>query len=117
MNKSKEVYERFNNLVIASEKLSEVPSLEAIEKRILSIVSTYWSQSEKLTVNESLKKIEELSNATAFKYVKQLRNKGYIQVVNDEFDNRIKHLSPTSLCDAYFSNLGRHIIEAAHLKS
>ena len=113
----KEVYERFNNLVIASEKLTDAPPLEAIEKRILFILSTYWSQNEKLTVNESLKKIEELSNATAFKYVKQLRNKGYIQVVIDEFDNRIKYLSPTSLCDEYFSNLGRHIIEDAHIKS
>lgn len=117
MSKFKEVYERFNNLVITSEKLSEAPSLETIEKRILSILSTYWSQSEKITVNESLKNIEELSNATAFKYIKQLRNKGYIQVVIDELDNRIKYLSPTSLCDAYFSNLGRHIIEAAHIKS
>lgn len=117
MHNFKVVYERFNNLVIASEKLTDAPQLETIEKRILSILSTFWFQNEKLTVNESLKKLEELSNATAFKYIKQLRNKGYIQVVIDEFDNRIKYLSPTSLCNDYFSNLGRHIIEAAHSKS
>jgi DNA-binding MarR family transcriptional regulator len=116
MCKFKEVYERFNNLVIASEKLSDAPSLEAIEKRILSILSVYWSQGGKLTVNDSLKMIEELSNATAFKYIKQLRIKGYIQVVVDELDNRIKYLSPTNLCNEYFSNLGKCIISAAQAK-
>jgi len=116
MCKFKEVYERFNNLVIASEKLSDAPSLEAIEKRILSILSVYWSQGGKLTVNDSLKMIEELSNATAFKYIKQLRIKGYIQVVVDELDNRIKYLSPTSLCNEYFSNLGKCIMAAAQVK-
>lgn len=117
MSNFREVYERFTNLVIASEKLSDIPSLEAMEKRILSILITYWSKNEKLTVNETLKKIEEISNATAFKYIKQLRNKGYIRLVIDEFDNRIKYVTPTSLCDEYFSKLGSHIIEAANIKS
>lgn len=108
----KEVYQRFNNLVLASEKLSDLPSLEAIERRVLFILSSHWSQHEQLTVNESLKKIEEFSNATAFKYIKQLRNKGYIQVVVDKLDNRIKYLSPTNLCDDYFARLGMHIVQA-----
>ena len=76
---------------------SDLPSLEATERRVLFILSSHWSQHEQLTVNESLKKIEEFSNATAFKYIKQLRNKGYIQVV---------------VCDDYFARLGMHIVQA-----
>lgn len=116
MTNYKDVYERFINIVIAAEKLSDMPSLDAIEKRILHILSTYWSQNEKLTVNQSVKKIEELSSATAFKYLKQLRTKGYIQLVIDEIDNRVKYVLPTSICDEYFSNLGRHLIEATNTK-
>lgn len=115
MTNFKEVYEKFINLAIAAEKLSEACSPDPLERRILSILSTYWSNGKSITVGESVKSIDELSSATAFKYIKQLKNKGYLQFVVDEKDNRIKYVLPTSLTDEFFSNLGKHLVEAASM--
>lgn len=116
MSNFKEVYEKFINLVIAAESLSDDHLLDPIEKRVLFILSTYWSNGKSITVGESLKRVNELSTATTFKYIKQLRNKGYIQLVVDEADNRVKYVLPTSRTDELFTSLGKHLVEAVGLK-
>ena len=115
MSNFKEVYQKFINLAIAAEQLSDTHKLDPIEKRILHILSTYWSTSNTITVSESLKRINEFSASTTFKYIKQLREKGYIQLKLDKVDNRVKYLMPTSLTDDFFSDHGKHIIAAASI--
>lgn len=117
MSDFKAVYERFINLAIAAEELSDAHLLDPIERRILYILSTYWSKGKTITVGESVKRIDELSSATTFKYIKQLKNKGYLQLVVDEKDNRVKYVLPTSLVDEFFSNLGKHLIEAVNIQN
>lgn len=112
----KAVYEKFLNLAIAAEKLSDAHLLDSTEKRVLSILSTYWSNGRPITVGESMKRIDELSSATTFKYIKQLKNKGYLQIVVDEKDNRVKYVLPTSITDEFFSNLGKHLIDAVNIQ-
>ena len=113
MSTFKEVYQRFINLAIATEQLSDLPSLDPIEKRLLALLSNSWSNNKKITVVESMNITNELSTSTIFRYIKKLRQKGYLELIVDEVDNRVKYVSPTKQCDKYFSKLGKLMTEAS----
>ena len=110
-------YQRFINLMLATENLSDPLFVSPIERRILYILSTYWSSGKSITVSESLIRVNEVSAATAFKYIKKLKEKGYIRLSLDKNDNRIKYVLPTALTDKFFGEMGKHLIEAASIKS
>ena len=42
----KYVYQRFINLAIAPEQLSDLPLLDPIEKRLLPLLSHFWSNNK-----------------------------------------------------------------------
>lgn len=113
MSTFKDVYQKFINLAIATEQLSELPSLDPIEKRLLALLSHSWSNNKKITVVETMNITNELSTSTIFRYIKKLRQKGYLELIVDEIDNRVKYVSPTKQCDKYFSKLGKLLVEAA----
>ena len=113
MSNFKNVYQKFINLSMAVAKLSDFPMLEPIEERILNILSSYWSNKKQITVVEAMNMTEEISTSTAFRYLKKLRQKGYIELVVDEVDNRVKYVSATKQTDKYFAKLGQLITEAA----
>ena len=112
MSTFKDVYQKFINLAIATEQLSELPSLDPIEKRLLALLSHSWSNNKKITVVETMNITNELSTSTIFRYIKKLRQKGYLELIVDEIDNRVKYVSPTKQCDKYFSKLGKLLVEA-----
>lgn len=112
MSSFKDIYQKFINLAIATEQLSELPALDPIEKRLLALLSHAWSKNKKITVVETMNITHELSTSTVFRYIKKLRNKGYLELIVDEIDNRVKYVSPTKQCDKYFSKLGKHLVEA-----
>jgi DNA-binding MarR family transcriptional regulator len=114
MSGFKDVYQKFLNLAMAAEKLSELPLLEPIEKRMLGLLSAYWSDKKPITVVEAMNMTEELSPSTIFRYLKKLREKGYIELVVDELDNRVKYVSPTKQTDKYFAKLGKLMTEASN---
>jgi DNA-binding MarR family transcriptional regulator len=64
-------------------------------------------------VVETMNITNELSTSTIFRYLKKLRQKGYLELIVDEIDNRIKYVSPTKQCDKYFSRLGKLMTEAS----
>lgn len=109
----KDVYQKFINLAIATEQLSDLPTLDPIEKQLLALLSHSWSNNRKITVVETMNITNELSTSTVFRYLKKLRQKGYLELIVDEIDNRVKYVSPTKQCDKYFSRLGKLITEAS----
>lgn len=109
----KDVYQKFINLALATEQLSELPALDPIEKRLLALLSHSWSNNKKTTVVETMNITNELSTSTIFRYLKKLRQKGYLELIVDEIDNRVKYVSPTKQCDKYFSKLGKLMAEAS----
>ena len=113
MSTFKDIYQKFINLAIATEQLSELPSLDPIEKRLLALLSHSWSNDKKITVVETMNITSELSTSTVFRYIKKLRQKGYLELIVDEVDNRVKYVSPTKQCDKYFSKLGKLMSEAS----
>ena len=112
MSTFKDVYQKFINLAIATEHLSDLPLLDPIEKQLLALLSHSWSNDKKITVVETMNITNELSTSTIFRYLKKLRQKGYLELILDEVDNRVKYVSPTKQCDKYFSRLGKLMAEA-----
>lgn len=113
MSGFKDTYQKFINLAIAAEKLSDSPKLDAVEKRILNLLSVYWSNKQQVTVVEAMNMTGEISTSTIFRYLKRLRQKGYLELVIDDMDNRVKYVSSTKQTDRYFARLGKFMSEAA----
>lgn len=113
MSGFKDVYQKFINLAIAAEKLSDLPVLDVVERRVLNLLSVYWSNKQQITVVEAMHMTDEISTSTIFRYLKRLRQKGYLELLVDEVDNRVKYVSPTKQTDQYFSKLGKLMSEAS----
>jgi DNA-binding MarR family transcriptional regulator len=107
------IYQRFLNLASAVEEQSDFPSLDPVEQKLLSHLSKYWFQKQKVTVVEAMNMTNDISTSTIFRYLKKLRQKGYIELVVDVLDNRIKYVSPTALTDSYFTKMGKLMVKAA----
>ena len=108
----KNTYLRFVNLMIAAERLSSLPPIDAVEARILKLLSIYWEQSAPITVVVAMKISDEVSSSTMFRYLKKLREKGYLQLVMDVRDNRVKYVEATNQTHRYFSELGKLMHQA-----
>ena len=99
MSNFKDVYTRFINLAVANEKLLAIPTIEPIERKILHLLVTYWENKQPITVVETMSITDEISTSTVFRYLKKLRQKGYVELVQDEVDNRIKYVTATKQTD------------------
>lgn len=113
MSDFKNVYQHFISLEMAAEVRSDYPSLEPVEKRILSLLTTYWFNKKPITVVGAIHMTPEISSSTMFRYLKQLRQKGYVESIVDELDNRIKYVSPTKQANRYFAKLGKLMSQAS----
>ncbi len=109
----KGVYQRFVELEVAAENKSGLPTLDLSEKRLLSLFSTHWVKRKLITVVEAINISDEFSTSTSHRYLKMLRQKGYVELIIDEIDNRVKYVSPTKQADRYFATLGKLMIKAS----
>jgi DNA-binding MarR family transcriptional regulator len=82
------------------------PALDAIEERLLNQCALFWLEGKAVTVVEAMKSSEEISPSTAHRRLKNLRKKGYITLVLDDLDNRVKYITYTQQTREYFSQLG-----------
>jgi len=112
MSNFKQMYQKFLNLAIALEEMSDFPALEPVEQKLLALLNKYWSNKEPITVVSAMNMTPEISTSTIFRYLKKMRAKGYIQLVVDEADNRVKYITPTALTESYFNKMGKLMIKA-----
>ena len=108
----KQIYQRFLNLAIALEEMSDFPVLEPVEQRMLALLNKYWLTKEHITVVSAMNMSPDISTSTAFRYLKKMRAKGYIQLVVDKKDNRVKYITPTAQTESYFNKMGKLMIKA-----
>lgn len=113
----KGVYQRYIQMKMVAEAASDFQMLDPVEKRILNLLSVYWENQQAITVVEAINMTDEFSTSTAFRYLKKLRLKGYIELLVDELDNRVKYVSPSKLTDKYFAKLGRLMVQATRLET
>lgn len=86
--------------------LEKFPALDAIEERLLNQCALSWLEGKAVTVVDAMKSSEEISPSTAHRRLKNLRKKGYITLVLDELDNRVKYITYSQQTREYFSHLG-----------
>jgi len=99
-------YLKFLHLSEALRTLDKFPALDAIEERLLNQCALSWLDGKAVTVVEAMKSSEEISPSTAHRRLKNLRKKGYITLVLDDLDNRIKYITYSQQTREYFSQLG-----------
>lgn len=112
MSNFKQIYQKFLNLAIALEEMSDFPALAPVEQRMLALLNKFWSSKEPITVVSAMNMTPDISTSTVFRYLKKMRVKGYIQLVVDETDNRVKYIKPTALTDSYFNKMGKLMMKA-----
>ena len=108
----KQIYQTFLSLTSSEQEKSALPPLDPVEQKLLALLSKYWSQQEKITVVEAMHMSSDISTSTIFRYLKKLRHKGYIELVVDNLDNRVKYILATPLTDSYFTKMGKLMVKA-----
>lgn len=104
-----EIYQKFLNLSQAVDQSSRFPLLNPDEKCLLRCCNDYWVQGKDLTVVTCMEIVPTMSTSTVFRYLKKLRQKGFVELETDEADNRVKYLRPTKLTKSYFTEHGKII--------
>ena len=99
-------YLKFLHLSETLRTLEKFPALDAIEERLLNQCALSWLDGKAVTVVEAMKSSEEISPSTAHRRLKNLRKKGYITLLLDDLDNRVKYITYTQQTREYFSQLG-----------
>lgn len=104
------------NFLERSRQLSEAPGavqLEPFERRVLNELARLWAHEEPVTVLEAMRVDVGISSTTVHRKLKSLRRKGLVGLLENDIDNRIKHVVPTDAARRHFADLGRCVIEAA----
>ena len=106
-------YLKFLHLSETIRALDKFPALDAIEERLLNQCALSWLAGNAVTVVEAMKSSDEISPSTAHRRLKNLRKKGYITLVLDDIDNRVKYITYTQRTREYFSQLGGCLTKSA----
>ncbi|MBB3180994.1 winged helix-turn-helix domain-containing protein [Variovorax sp. Sphag1AA] len=105
-----QTYLKFVNLVSA---IRGLPALDAVEERVLTGLAVAWSKGERVPVLQAMELAPDSSPTTVHRRLKSLREKGLIELREDERDSRIKYVLPTSAAEDYFARLGKCLSTAA----
>lgn len=111
MSKHAAIYQRFLNLTHAIDEITEFPQLTPDEKCLIRTLNNYWIRSEPITVVRAMTALETQSTSTVFRNLKKIRQKGYIQLMVDEMDNRVKYIEPTEQTIKYFHEHGKLLLK------
>jgi len=110
MPKYNVIYQKFLSLAHAIDELTDFPTMTADEKCLIRHLNNAWYNKHDITVLQTVRKVNHLSQATVLRHLKNLKNKGYIEMVIDEMDNRIKYVRPTKQIHLYFAEHGKLMI-------
>ena len=109
--KSSAAYLRFLNLTKSIEALPAAPSLDLIEREVLSALVLRWNKNQPILIADAIYLKEIASQATLHGRLKQ--KKGMVKIVPDSSDGRRKYIEPTQKACNYFDQMAKCIIKAA----
>lgn len=113
MSKHALAYQKFLNLANAIEGLTKFPQLTPDEKCLLRHLNDYWINNRDITVVNAMNIVDTMSTSTVFRYLKKIRQKGYVELEVDKVDNRIKYIRPTEQTISYFAEQGKILLKTA----
>ena len=102
-------YMRFLHLAEAVRRMPAMPLLDAVEERLLNVLAEAWQSGRSLPVTEAVRRLEGVSERTAFRRLKSLQTKGLLSTIQDPQDARVHHLRPSRQAEDYFDKMGRCI--------
>ena len=102
-----QTYLRFISLASAIRGLPSFPVLDAVEEQIFNRLAVMWGTGANITVLEAMQLGGTTSGTTVHRRLNTLRQKGLIELREDEADNRVKYILPTQIAKAHFEKLGK----------
>ncbi len=99
---------RYHKLAEAVEALPAFRGLDPVQIEILMAIGVSRHNDQMLTVSNVLEMTHLASPATLHGRLKELRNRGFIEIVPGQ-DNRYKFLKPSALANEYFTALDKCI--------
>ena len=105
-------YLLFLSLLKTARGLPGFADLEPREEHLLNLLGTVWQTDKQITVLQAMGIATDVSVTTVHRRLKSLRQKGFIVLVNDEVDTRIKYVMPTDSAFQYFAEIGQCMKEA-----
>lgn len=100
-----ELYVRFLNVVRALQEASAEPLPDAGEERMLSFFAIEWAAGRILTVTDAARIDPATPERTAFRRIKALHTKGFLEFATSEQDHRVRYLLPTEQTEHHFLRL------------
>ena len=113
--KSSVAYLRYLNLTKSIEATPAAPSLDLIEREVLSALALRWNKDQPILIADAISLKEIASQATLHGHLKQLKKKGMVKIVLDSSDGRRKYIEPTQKTCNYFDQMAKCVIKAAKI--
>ena len=81
--------------------------LNSTEEKLLNLLVPSWTSDTKITVLKAMGLDPDISHSTSHRLLKSLRLKGYITLLSEERDTRIKYVEPSEKTEQFFTQLGQ----------
>ena len=81
--------------------------LTSTEEKLLNLLVPSWTSDTKITVLKAMGLDPDISHSTSHRLLKCLRLKGYITLLSEERDTRIKYVEPSEKTEQFFTQLGQ----------
>lgn len=94
----------------ASSDIAVSSTMHPAERRLLELFALEWHEGRALQVTRAMRLSGEMSSATVYRWLTSLRLQGLVELIPDEFDNRIKYVAMTHLSRDYFARQGRAVV-------
>ncbi len=92
--------------------LQEGNSLDFQGERLLNMLGLAWHAGEMPTVLQVMGRADMFSPTTVHRRLKLLSMRGFINLVMDAEDNRVKHVVATQRAHDHFALMGSYLINA-----
>ncbi len=110
MNPSAVSYLKF---IAARPSREPMQYLDPVEQRVIDLLCFRWSRNEKPTVLEAMQVAPKaISLSTVHRRLKSLRAKGFLELITDERDSRMKYVMPTAMLIQTFELMGEAMRQA-----
>jgi hypothetical protein len=81
--------------------------LNSAEEKLLNMLAPSWSSDTKITVLKAMGLDPDISHSTSHRLLKSLRLKGFITLLSEERDTRVKYVEPSEKTEQFFTQLGQ----------
>ena len=102
---------RLLNLMSAIRAMSPFGALTADEEQLLRSLLVRWHEPRDISVGEVMRGMTEVSEATAYRRIMSLRDKGLITLRAHQSDKRVKLIDPAPLALEYSEQVGAALEE------